>query len=386
MSWKKIALANLLLTLLLLFLAESVASIAWYHRALSHLGPSAAASAISGLIDRLQVRLSDGESTGTKLEKIAGLREAGVSAFPAYLFDAQLHRDLSIYHLANPANASVVFCREEMGWIVFETDEIGFRNPPGQVGQDVDYVFVGDSYTEGACVPDSATVAGVFREKGHSVMNLGRYGSGPLFQLAILREYAEAVQSRNLVWFVFTGNDLANLREEKASTLIRYLQDDSFSQDLLGRRDEVSEALSEFLMGEIELEERRNREELPTLYRHGYGETLDALDADAKELHVLDEVAQKILELATRRGMRLQIVTINHPTAYDRALQDRTRDRLQQFGERTNTPVLDISRTEIGEQGEGTFVRLGTHMTPAGYRWLAGRVLETAPATAEAKP
>lgn len=386
MSWKKIALANLLLTLLLLFLAEAIASMAWYRVSLTHLGPSAAASAISGVIDKLQVRLASGGSAETKLEKIAELRDAGVPAVPAYLFDAQLHRDLSIYHLANPANASVVFCKEDLGWIVFDTDEIGFRNPTGQLGQEVDYLFVGDSYTEGACVPDSATVADFFREQGHSVMNLGRYGTGPLFQLAILREYSDAVKSRNLVWFVFTGNDLANLREEKASSLIRYLHDDAFSQNLLSRRREVSEHLVEFLASEVELQQRRESEELPSLYQHGYGETLDALDADAKELHVLDEVAQKILELATKRGMRLLIVTINHPTLYERAIQDRTQARLERFGERTNTQVLDFSREELSAQGEGLFARVGTHLTPAGYRWVADRVLEAQTHGAAAQP
>jgi hypothetical protein len=89
----------------------------------------------------------------------------------------------------------------------YQTDENGFRNPPGVTTADV--VFIGDSYTEGAQVSEDETfVRRVATLSGLSVQNLGRSVYGPQQELIVLRKYALAYRPRVVVWQLFEGNDL----------------------------------------------------------------------------------------------------------------------------------------------------------------------------------
>lgn len=89
----------------------------------------------------------------------------------------------------------------------YQTDENGFRNPPGVTRADV--VFIGDSYTEGAQVSEDETfVRRVATLSGLSVQNLGRSVYGPQQELIVLRKYALAYRPRVVVWQLFEGNDL----------------------------------------------------------------------------------------------------------------------------------------------------------------------------------
>jgi hypothetical protein len=89
----------------------------------------------------------------------------------------------------------------------YQTDENGFRNPPGVTRADV--VFIGDSYSEGAQVPQEETfVRRVAILSGLSVQNLGRSVYGPQQELIVLRKYALTYRPRVVVWQLFEGNDL----------------------------------------------------------------------------------------------------------------------------------------------------------------------------------
>ena len=89
----------------------------------------------------------------------------------------------------------------------YQTDDNGFRNPPGATHADV--VFIGDSYTEGAQVSEEETfVRRVAAISGLSVQNLGRSVYGPQQELIVLRKYALAYHPRVVVWQLFEGNDL----------------------------------------------------------------------------------------------------------------------------------------------------------------------------------
>lgn len=93
----------------------------------------------------------------------------------------------------------------------YRTDANGFRNPPGI--QHADIVFIGDSYTEAASVPESDSfVNRVAESSGLSVVNLGRGAYGPQQELIVLRRYGLAFHPRVVVWQLFEGNDLSDAR------------------------------------------------------------------------------------------------------------------------------------------------------------------------------
>ena len=181
------------------------------------------------------------------------------------------------------------------------TDELGFRNPAGQINTSVDYVFIGDSFTVGACEQENGTIPGYLRSEGLKVANLGRGGSGPLFQLATLVEYGSLFDSDELIWVVFTGNDLLNLTEEKTTLLGRYM-DPNFSQNLYTNRDEIQNELKEFLDALLKENKFRVDSGMPYPVNKGYGEALDPLSASIYEAELFKKVAKRILDVANDQG------------------------------------------------------------------------------------
>jgi hypothetical protein len=95
----------------------------------------------------------------------------------------------------------------ECQFVRFQTDENGFRNPPGV--RQADLVFLGDSVTEAAEVADRATfVRKAGGALGLSAVNLGVFSYGPQQELAVLRRYGLAYKPRAVVWQLTEWNDL----------------------------------------------------------------------------------------------------------------------------------------------------------------------------------
>jgi hypothetical protein len=93
----------------------------------------------------------------------------------------------------------------------YRTDANGFRNPPGITRSDV--LFIGDSFTEAAWIPEDETFVGrVAAATGLRVVNLGRGAYGPQQELIVLRRYGLAYKPRFVVWQLFDGNDLDDAR------------------------------------------------------------------------------------------------------------------------------------------------------------------------------
>jgi GDSL-like lipase/acylhydrolase family protein len=91
--------------------------------------------------------------------------------------------------------------------LFYQTDEHGFRNPPGLLH--ADFVFLGDSYTEATDVPAADTfVQRVAQATGRSAVNLGVAGYCPPQELLTLRRFGLPYQPRFVVWQIFGGNDL----------------------------------------------------------------------------------------------------------------------------------------------------------------------------------
>lgn len=90
--------------------------------------------------------------------------------------------------------------------VSYRTDENGFRNPPGTTRADV--VFLGDSFTEAALIPEEQTfVRRVAAETGLGVVNLGRGAYGPQQELIVLERVGLSYQPKVVVWQLFEGND-----------------------------------------------------------------------------------------------------------------------------------------------------------------------------------
>ena len=82
------------------------------------------------------------------------------------------------------------------------------------------------------------------------VINLGYGGTGPLIQLAQLKEYGFKVKPQKIIWIYGEGNDLDNLRDELNIPIIKKYLEKNFSQELILKQKEIDQ----FLLGLLKKE------------------------------------------------------------------------------------------------------------------------------------
>jgi hypothetical protein len=142
------------------------------------------------------------------------------------------------------ANRMTVLCNEDGQWVHYQSDRHGFNNPSEVwVSGPVEVAALGDSFTQGYCVPPAQNFVALIRERQPATLNLGMAGDGPLMMLAKLTEYLTSLKPRVVLWFYFEGNDLDNLHAENKSAVLRSYLTDGYSQESLMRQDEIDRAM-----------------------------------------------------------------------------------------------------------------------------------------------
>ena len=81
------------------------------------------------------------------------------------------------------------------------TIRMGFGDASG-----IDWILIGDSFTQGHCVDPGSDIAGQLRSMTNkNIINLGVGGNGPLSELATLKEYAENRNPKIVFCIYFEG-------------------------------------------------------------------------------------------------------------------------------------------------------------------------------------
>ncbi|HEX9212078.1 MAG TPA: hypothetical protein VF901_16355, partial [Bradyrhizobium sp.] len=160
-----------------------------------------------------------------------------------------------IFPLGQVADLPTIMCREgARPFAEFEADERGFNNPKGIWGKPIDIMFIGDSMTYGACLPNRDHFIAQIRERYPSILNLGLGGLGPLVELAQIREFVPKTKPKfifymydenNDLYFISSTGDSDIVREYGNPILRKYLADDQFSQRIYKRQSEINTALKE---------------------------------------------------------------------------------------------------------------------------------------------
>ena len=199
--------------------------------------------------------------TRSKLQVISDLNAKGIDAVPSLVPQVLLKQQpdgtrRSVITLdgvetlphGGISNTATVSCNEAGEWLVYESDEHGFHNPRGIWGPDsIDIVALGDSFTQGDCVPSGKNFVSVIRERYPKTLNLGIAGQGPLNTLATLKDYVPALKPKFVLWFFYEGNDIGDLLYERQSPLLMRYLEGNFSQTLLGRQAEIDRALAAYI-------------------------------------------------------------------------------------------------------------------------------------------
>lgn len=169
----------------------------------------------------------------------------GVPAVGPLLFLTQNY-DSDILPLGGIANKKTVLCRENSGWTMYQADSHGFANPESiWQEKNIDIAFIGDSYIQGACVPDGKSFVNLMREQ-YKVLNLSSFGHGPLSQLGLVLEYLPKIKPKNVI-ISYVPNDLYSdlSLEINSPKLQAYLQGNI--QQLDQKQDQIDEAYEKFI-------------------------------------------------------------------------------------------------------------------------------------------
>lgn len=345
-----------------------------------------------------------------KARVVADLRREGHDAYPATRGrallvpagdDATLASALRgargpLLPLASVPEATIVSCNETGEWITFESDEHGFRNPPGTWSRHhTRLALVGDSFVQGDCVGPREHLAAHLGALG-PLVNVGVAGFGPLQSLAVVEEYLPLVSPEVVVWFFFEGNDLVkDLPEERrAPVLTAYVHDPRHHQGLAARRGELRAALArhvdarlrqtleatdhplEWLMDFARLYRLRERVGLDPL---GFG-VFDGLADDDFALFraVLAEAARSV----GRWGGRLVFVYLPDSARFyaagrDSRIRDGVRARVLALVDDLGIPLVDVTDAFArSPDPRALFHHPGSHYNPEGYA-LAARQVRT---------
>jgi hypothetical protein len=185
----------------------------------------------------------------SKWEVVTDLRAAGVDAITvvqpkSVILTVGTVRvgDADVLPLGGVADVNTIYCNEGGTYTIYDADERGFSNPKGLWSSPADVAVIGDSYTQGACVPPDQSFVARLRERRPRTVNLGMGGNGPLLELAALREYLPLLRPKVVLWSYFR-NDLPDLSVEKGVPLLMRYLDPGFSQGLAGKQAGIDTAL-----------------------------------------------------------------------------------------------------------------------------------------------
>ncbi len=214
-------------------------------------------------------------------EVLSDLRASGRDAYPvwsptqflmsaanpaSYAGPFKIDGDRPVFPLTSVANATSVYCNEGGKRLVFASDRYGFNNPDDVwSGVPAEIVLLGDSFAQGACVPPDRNAAALLRGAGLRALTLGVGGTGPLIQLAVLREYGPIARPKHVFWLFYEANDMhINLSlESKFPILNAYIGDgDGWRQnlpELQPKTDILLRALIDSRLSEISRNETETR-------------------------------------------------------------------------------------------------------------------------------
>jgi len=300
--------------------------------------------------------------------------------------------------LGGIANRVTVFCNESGSYTIYKSEEHGFHNPAGIWNlRQADILALGDSFTQGGCVPADKNFVALIRDHYPATLNLANAGHGPLSMLAVLKESLSLIRPKWVLWF-YSEDDPLELRvEHKSPLLMRYLERD-FRQDLIARQSSIDQALSDYLAQEtaataanradtrvrlitkqtvydiLKLSAWRSKLTAVT------GEQLPSFELTDTEAALFRRILIEAKTLVTASGGELHFVYLPNWERYGNGERGRKdRDRVLTMVTSLGIPVTDVHRNFRNHRDPLSlfpFRRFG-HYTEEGHALVAKAVLRS---------
>ena len=293
-------------------------------------------------------------------------KDISVSVAPLSFF----YFNYSIFPLSNVSNSIIIDCNENGYYSMYESDRYGFNNPDKEWdNKEIEFLLVGDSYAQGACVNRPNDIGSVLRDLSNkSVLNLGHNGNGPLIYYAGLREFLNS-NVKNVLWIFNNGNDFENLNEElNNKTLLKYLNDLSFTQNLNSKQPEIDNLINSIINKYYnEYFNIRSFIFLSNLRKDVFKQKNQVMTINAKhELIALTQLT-KIIQLSNNLAIS------NNSKFYFVYLPEKKRSEhfylIKEILENLDIPLIDIKKEMIRRKLDiNDLGPPNKHYTPSGYQ------------------
>lgn len=134
------------------------------------------------------------------------------------LLRANQWKDLGLKHqflpLGAQPNKNLSYCNEGYGFVKYTSDRYGFRNTDSNWDSEVDILLIGDSFIEGACVPEGNHISAVVNSTTSlNALTLGMSSNGPQHYTALLRKFIP-ITNPNFAVLAFYPNDNIKIFED----------------------------------------------------------------------------------------------------------------------------------------------------------------------------
>ncbi len=338
----------------------------------------------------------------TKMEVINDLKDTGVEAFPNVhpshlLTDIITKNGLStkngiIFPLGGISNKLMVQSNENGYWMMYTGDKYGFHNSNDVYkNKIIDILISGDSFGEGWSVKSEENIGGVLQERGFNVVNIAKSGNGPLLELGSLKEYAEALKPKIVLWVYFV-NDLNDLEVEMQSSILKkYLNEDDFSQNLIFRQEEIDNVLKNYIQTELEkirskqIESEKNTERainwkkstLITIAKLFNIRSMINLNPKLKltpTRPIFRNILQKSQQMVSSWNGKMYFVYMPTYGTYKRGNKHEFRDFVIQIVNELDIPIIDIHEEVFDPHPDPLSLfpfRMNNHYNDEGYRLVA---------------
>lgn len=332
--------------------------------------------------------------TRTPLQVVADLIEQGIDAYPAIFpvifIDSNgiKMNDIHIYPLSGVSGKTTVLCNESGKYAIYESDEHGFNNPYGVFAHhDIDIMLVGDSFTHGECMQPGEDIGSLLRNTGKRVINLGMGGNGPLLDLAALKEYAEPMKPKVVLWMYYE-NDLEDLtRDHRSPLLLRYVNED-FRQRLMYRQPEINQILRDYV--EKTMKQKNEEETAMRKYNHGIPvlelvklwhlrSALGIVPRSSPPFSLFAQVIKKAKDMTSSWGGMLYFVYLPSWERYSKNVHhEKFKYRAQVLAtvQSLNIPIIDIHDVVVNHDDPLSLFpfRERGHYTKEGYGLIAKKI------------
>ena len=303
--------------------------------------------------------------------------------YPTYYFG----RDIDIFPLAMSSYSKTINCNENGYYSIYESDRYGFNNPDKEWDQqEIEFLLVGDSFTQGCCVNRPNDMGSVLRILSNkSVLNLGFNDHGPLLEYATLREYLKP-NVKKILWFYFEGNDLLGLKDKFSNKILsKYVSDLNFKQDLKNKQDIINimtdELIKEQFNKNIEITQKRSSHNFFKILKLYNLRTLLASKQEPELIPEFEMIINLANDLAVRNNSKLYFIYLPDYSRYKNKFKFENYFKIKAMMNDLDIPFIDIDK-EVFKKEENPlklfpFEQVG-HYNEEGYRKVAQKIFELA--------